>query len=750
MKFSKKIFIFIVLSILVFFFINEVSSYFIELNNVKKELYSKNKILFNTIKKMQSDSINSLSIILASNKDIKKAYIENNPEIIKQHVAPFWEKIKKEKYIHEIHFFKPPAQSFVNFSNFKSIGHDVSDARMDIAWVTSSFKSSTHTMMCKTYAGIRATFPILDEDGTMLGGLSMGKKIDWLPNIIKNILKSDAFLVYDKDSTHSLVKKYYNDFIKDKQIIGDFILADKTIPVSIDDIKKIDFKKNIQDIIINNQHYSLNIFKIIDFEKKDLGYLCILNDLEEFHVKFINKIIKNLFLLFIVSLLAYLSLKSKITSITNSIKDLQNITKELKVNNFKILDNINISPNKNNQDELLILQTDIVDMGTSLEKNYHFLENEVLKRTEELEYEKNYIRKILDLTPDITIVTNGHKLLSANQRFFQFVKYETLYEFLKDHDCICDYFISINGEEFGKDYMIENEIWSIYIAKHSEDIHTVILKKEDKLFYFNLNAVYLDGDEVLVTLQDITELQKKDKLLYEQSKMASMGEMIGNIAHQWRQPLSVISTGATGLQMQKEYDMLTDKFFYKTCESINENAQYLSKTIDDFRNFIKGDRILETFNLKENINSFLHLIEGSVKTDNIDIILNLKENINLKGYPNELTQCFLNIFNNSNDILKLMDGKRLIFIETYIKGDSIIIKFRDNAGGIPEEIINKIFDPYFTTKHQSKGTGLGLHMTYNLIIDGMHGAIEASNVEFIHNKIKYSGAQFQIELQVSI
>ena len=747
MKLTNKILLVITTSIFLFFFANEISYYFIELKNVKEHLYQKNKTIYQTINNMQSDKIKLLASALANDAQIKKGYIQNDPEIIKEHVIDFWKQAKSEELIYEIHFFKPPAQSFVNFSNFNSIGKDVSDARSDIVWVTSSFKNSIHTMMCKTYAGLRATVPILNDNNEILGGLSMGKKIDWLPKSIKNLSKSDSFLVYDMSATHSLLKQYYNNFIKDKRIIGDYILADKTIPIEKNIITKIDFTKKIQDITINGKQYSLNIFKIVDFEKEDLAYLCILNDLDTFNSKFINRILTNLLLILIISFLSYLFIKAKTASILKQINYLQNITKEIKINNFSILNNIKPNGNVKFKDELAQLQTDIIDMGNSLQISYNNLEKQVADRTKDLEYEKNYIQKILNLTPDITLVTNGNRLLSANQRFYEFVEYETIDDFLKDHDCICDYFTYVNDQKFDNTTKrIDGKIWSIYIVQHPQKIHTAIINKDENLYYFNISAEYLDGDEVLVTLQDVTELKERDNLLYEQSKMASMGEMIGNIAHQWRQPLSVISTAATGMQMEKEFNSLTDEKFFESCELINGNAQYLSKTIDDFRNFIKGDRSFVKFNLKENIESFLNLIEASAKIYNIELILDLEENIELKGYPNELTQCFINIFNNSKDILKNKDGVKTVFITTRQMTDKIIIHFKDNGGGIDNDILPKVFDPYFTTKHQTQGTGLGLHMTYQLITDGMKGSINAQNTTFNHKGIDYKGAQFTIML----
>jgi two-component system C4-dicarboxylate transport sensor histidine kinase DctB len=245
----------------------------------------------------------------------------------------------------------------------------------------------------------------------------------------------------------------------------------------------------------------------------------------------------------------------------------------------------------------------------------------------------------------------------------------------------------------------------------------------------------------------VEENAKKEQLALEQAKLVSMGEMIGNIAHQWRQPLSVISTSATGMLMQKEYGLLTDEKFSESCETINKNAQYLSKTIDDFRNFIKGDREKTTFNLKDIMHSFLNLVNGAIKTNYINIILELQDDIKLDGYPNELTQCLINIFNNAKDALKDKNEEdRAIFISTIIKDDKAVITIKDNAGGIPQNVLPRIFEPYFTTKHQSQGTGLGLSMSNKLIVDGMGGTIVATNEEFEYNGKTYLGAEFTITL----
>jgi polar amino acid transport system substrate-binding protein len=280
-----------------------------------------------------------------------------------------------------------------------------------------------------------------------------------------------------------------------------------------------------------------------------------------------------------------------------------------------------------------------------------------------------------------------------------------------------------------------------YLLKHTNSfLQNEILKRTDELNKLNLSLELRIENEV-----------EKNKIfqekLFKADKLASMGEMISNIAHQWRQPLSVISTLATGTKIQKEFGTLNDNDLINNMELINKNAQYLSETINDFKNFIKGDRKIKTYNLSNVINNFLHIVDSSIKKHNIKIIFDLEENVMIDGYPNELIQCLINIFNNSKDALEeIKQEDSLIFITTSSQKDSISISIKDNAGGIPEKILSKIYDPYFTTKHKSQGTGLGLHMTHRLIYEGMNGKIETKNVEYSYENKIYKGVEFEIIL----
>ncbi len=249
------------------------------------------------------------------------------------------------------------------------------------------------------------------------------------------------------------------------------------------------------------------------------------------------------------------------------------------------------------------------------------------------------------------------------------------------------------------------------------------------------------------TYLSLQELQEKE---FQHKKLISLSNLIHNIAHQWRQPLSVISTAATSMKLQKELGILPDEEFYEFCTAIDDNAQYLSNIIDDFRDIIEDNRIKQKFNLKDNIDSFLDLIRYSIKDHNINIILDLQEDIKIDGYENELTQCLISILDNAQDILKEKDIEdKFIFISTSIINDKVIIAIKDNGGGISKDILDKIFEPYFTTKHRFVGTGLGLTMAYNLIVDAMNGAIDVTTQTYTYKDIEYTGAEFIVTLPLS-
>ena len=238
--------------------------------------------------------------------------------------------------------------------------------------------------------------------------------------------------------------------------------------------------------------------------------------------------------------------------------------------------------------------------------------------------------------------------------------------------------------------------------------------------------------------------------LHQSQTMVAMSEMIMNISHQWRQPLSVISTAATGIELQKKYGDLTDDLLIYFSKTINNNAQYLGKILDSFNDLIRGDRERKIYNLKEKINDFIKIVETPIRMEQINLNLDIERDITVNGYPIELIECLHNLFDNSIDILKKRKSydEKLVFISSSMENNNVIIKIKDNGGGISEKVLPKIFEPYFTTKHRSQGTGLGLHLTYKLIVDNMKGSLDVNNVYYKYEGKEYSGAEFIISLPI--
>ena len=193
-------------------------------------------------------------------------------------------------------------------------------------------------------------------------------------------------------------------------------------------------------------------------------------------------------------------------------------------------------------------------------------------------------------------------------------------------------------------------------------------------------------------------------------------------------------------------NLLTDEEFYETMSIINNSSQHLSNTIDDFRNFFSADKEITSFNLNMPIEKVLKLIDSRLKTKDIEVVKNSVD-LNIIGLENEFIQVILNILNNSIDAFKNSNYlKKLIFIDISKDKNNAIIIIKDNAGGIKEDIINRIFEPYFTTKHKSQGTGIGLYMSLEIIQKHMHGTLSASNEEFNYDGENYKGAMFKIVL----
>ncbi len=239
---------------------------------------------------------------------------------------------------------------------------------------------------------------------------------------------------------------------------------------------------------------------------------------------------------------------------------------------------------------------------------------------------------------------------------------------------------------------------------------------------------------------EVKKNQENQKHLMQQNKLAQMGEMISMIAHQWRQPLAAISSTTNTLLLKSMMGKYDKEFFNERLKNINTYSQHLSSTIDDFRYFFKKTKEKREISLSSICEDSLGIIQTSLKSKGINIQKNYQCNRKLATYPNELKQVVLNLLKNAEDVLMEKEVKdKLIKIETLHKNSKFVIRISDNAGGIPENIIDKIFEPYYSTKLEKEGTGLGLYMSKTIIEDHCHGRIYAKNDN--------EGAVFIIELE---
>jgi len=253
----------------------------------------------------------------------------------------------------------------------------------------------------------------------------------------------------------------------------------------------------------------------------------------------------------------------------------------------------------------------------------------------------------------------------------------------------------------------------------------------------NLEKENSDLKKRLNLLNEQSDL--KDEIVIQQSKMASMGEMIGNIAHQWRQPLMEISTLLINTEAKiKLVGKVSNAEILETVDKSNKVISFMSNTIDDFRNFFTVNKQKEDFFIANQITSALNIIKSSLETNNIKVNVVIKNNIKINGYKNEYLQVLINILSNAKDVIvlnKIQNGK--IIIKLYAKENKTILEIEDNGGGIAIEPIEKVFEPFFTYKKKN-GTGIGLFMSKLIIENNMNGNLTVLN--------KNEGASFRIEL----
>jgi PAS domain S-box-containing protein len=282
----------------------------------------------------------------------------------------------------------------------------------------------------------------------------------------------------------------------------------------------------------------------------------------------------------------------------------------------------------------------------------------------------------------------------------------------------------------------DKELLAQRVAERTEELSNTIVKLHEEIDERVRMAQALEAESSeRLTVQ--AELRQKELLLLHQSRLAAMGEMIGNIAHQWRQPLNLLGLLAQDLPMTYKLGQFTPEYLEISVQKMLQAINHMSQTINDFRNFFSPDKEKADFRVVETITRTISLLDGTLKKEQIETRVVTTSDPVVNGHPNEFSQVVLNIISNAKDAIVIRAVPNpTITIEVGTEEGKCVVTIADNAGGIPEDIIDKIFDPYFTTKGQDLGTGVGLYMSKTIVEKNMGGILTVRNVA--------GGAEFRI------
>ena len=342
----------------------------------------------------------------------------------------------------------------------------------------------------------------------------------------------------------------------------------------------------------------------------------------------------------------------------------------------------------------------------------------------QLENEKNKLKNVIEFIPaPILLYDEDGKVLIANKVLKESIGYTK--EEIFDTDFLVENICKEKERKSLKTFFTKPFKTNSLVQKRQ-----TVYSKDGKKRVGIFNSILLKNSHennkkvVISVMVDITELQKKEDIMITQSRQAAMGDMLTMIAHQWRQPLSIISMVSNNIHAQLELQgKVKVKDIREYIKTLDEQSSYLSDTIDDFRNFFKPDVAKETISFNSIFDKILTLLQKSLQNNDISLILPKNGNIKIFTYPNQLIQVIINIINNSKDAIKENNSKNgTITISIEESKNNVVLKICDNGGGIDPSIKDKLGQPYVSTKSKN-GTGLGIYMSMIIVSKHLRGKL---------------------------
>ena len=702
-----------------------------------------------------------------------------------------WNELQSEEpYLTVLHFHLADGISLLRMHQYNKFGDDIASKREMLREI-----HKNHKLIYGYETGVYATpyriiAPIFDKDGTYLGAVELGLN----PNFILNdIFEINGFkgMVFIKDSALKMYSRP-NEIVVDGyrlQTTKDEVL--QPIYKKLAELQSIDDNKKF---FIGSTEYLTHLFELNDFQDRErvkILFLQNLTNIREYSTLLMATLFFSLLLIFYILIR---KISEKINLFHDGIKRIyleQMNELQASKQQFDLF-------MKNIPYEIVIedVKRKVV-YENSKERKFHnyFLSarelvdelyNELTDTTkaEKIVHvhidEKKYIARVLlfqipqssgeifigyiysDITNEYTVKDEVRKLNSALQKSPIMVlrtNRNGKIEYANEHFCEVSGYTPeelygntpsiIKSDETDK--AIYKEMWEAIsqgcawmgeLKNRAKDgsswwESTTILPSfnEDKELDGYI-AFKIDISEK-VTLQQ--KLHDQEEIMIAQSRNAAMGEMISMIAHQWRQPISVIAMEANNMLLDIDLDMLDGDALKKELYGILAQTEELSNTIDDFRNFFRSDKNIQEIAMEQVVNDALGVIGTSLENNEVELVRDITTQKAIQTYPRELMQVFLNIIKNAKEILveKNIENK-VIKVSVFEQESDMVVKICDNAGGVPEDIIGKIFTPYFSTKDERNGTGLGLYMSKTIVEKHLYGELKVFN--------EANGACFEIVL----
>lgn len=529
--------------------------------------------------------------------------------------------------------------------------------------------------------GIKARTPIFDENNNFYGALEVVTHFD---SITEDLVKNNISPVVIGDKS---IRKNLTNPLLSKLFIDDYYIANENVDMNLYNyIKENGVEKyiNIDKFIIENG-YLISKYPLFDENKKNLAYI----------INFM----------------------------------------ELKSINLENIKHIKIQTTLGTVIALIILFTAIL---------VYYLRD--------IKYQNSKNKILLNSQPNIVIITNGKEIIDANKQLLKFFpSVKDLQDFKKRYICICYTFEDLEKDDYiiNKDYNGKN--WVEYIFENQDKNFKVAIKNsKEELRHFSVKTSNEKIDlSVIVTFIDVTneilqleKEQNEQRILFQQSKINAIENTLNSIAHHWRQPLSVISTIASGMKLKEEIKELNTKDILLSCDKIIFNTKKLSKTIENFSNFFEKDETVSSNSLVEMVNNVILFCETIFEENSIVCEFTHNEDFILSCSQSDFSDSILNIIENS--IHALVNNKNKEDRYILINFSNKVLSIKDSADGVEEDILSKIYEPYFTTKHQSFGVGLGLFTVNEFFTRNLEFEIEFKNEEFEYKNKKLKGLNINI------